>query len=238
MPIAFLSIITGLLVRSALYKKYGITNYGVSPEKKKYRKKYNKITAILLSVIVFLNFALPFIGTVIDSLIIRKYCFTDGVGYQYETREEAEREYYKFKNHIIGEQKIYENVDEGFDEITGKYYIDLQEIDYNFNYSSEKGYSYASMNYTSSDKVVTFATEEEKEIFKQENVDSFSGLSFEELDRNVNFDDETLTISYKWDFSLSGVYDVTPVYILLAFCEILVILIILAVIYKRKTKNL
>jgi hypothetical protein len=95
------------------------------------------------------------------------------------------------------------------------------------------------MNYGSSE-IITFKTEEEKEIFEKENVYylGYYNLSFEQLERNVKFDDETLTISYQKNFKMSGVYDVTPVFILLAFCEILVLLIISAIVYKRKTKNL
>lgn len=235
-----IGVIIGIWVRSILRKKYGIVNHGVSPEKKKYRKKHTKITAILLIAIVFLNFVLPIIVAIIDnSYIIYESCFADAVGYQYETREEAEREYYKYKNHITENKKIYEFVGEDFDETTDEYYIELQEIKYNFNYSSKKGYSYLSMNYGSSE-IITFKTEEEKEIFEKENVYylGYYNLSFEQLERNVNFDDETLTISYRRNFRMSGIYDITPIFILLASCEILVLLVISAIVYKRKTKNL
>jgi transcriptional regulator with XRE-family HTH domain len=234
-----IGVVIGLLVRSALYKKYGIINLGVSPEKKKYRKKVNKITVIIVSVIVILNLVFPFIVAIIDNSFVLERSFADDVGYQYETREEAEREYYKFKDHITENKKIYIIVDEGFNTATDECYIELQEIKYNFNYSSKKGYSYLSMNYGSSE-IITFKTEEEKEIFEKENVYylGYYNLSFEQLERNVKFDDETLTISYQKNFKMSGVYDVTPVFILLAFCEILVVFVISAIVYKKKTKNL
>jgi hypothetical protein len=234
-----IGVIIGIWVRSILRKKYSIVNHGVSPEKKKYRKKVNKITVIIVSVIVILNLVFPFIEAIIDNSFVWQCSFADDVGYQYETREEAEREYYKYKNHITENKKIYEFVDEGFNTATDECYIELQEIKYNFNYSSKKGYSYLSMNYGSSE-IITFKTEEEKEIFEKENVYylGYYNLSFEQLERNVNFDDETLTISYRRNFRMSGIYDITPIFILLASCEILVLLIISAIVYKRKTKNL
>jgi hypothetical protein len=239
MPIAFLGIITGLLVRSALYKKYGVTCFDISPEKQKYRKKYNKITAICFFVIVLLNLAAPLVDAMLNSNV-SYYTFADG--YYYETIEDAERDYYKVKNHITGDKKLYdEDWCEGQYAETGEYILEVTEIKYEFDYDEKKGYDFLDLRYVDY-KTFTFKTEEEREQFKEEfekeNVYKNDGLSIDMLKKGVEFDDENLTIKYEQRFRMSGVYDVMPVSILLIFCEVLVVLIVMTIVYKKKTKNL
>jgi hypothetical protein len=236
MPIAFLSIITGLLVRSALYKKYGVTCFDISPEKKQYRKKHNKKTVIIISIVIVISIVSTLVMAVIGHFWQHTYSFADNVGVIYETQEDAKREYYKTKNHIMGKQKIYNVIDESFNEKTNEYILEVERFDYTFN-KTNKGYKHKGIAFHA-DNTFTFKTKAEKEKFILENTYEKYDFDFWMLEREVNFDDEKLAILYKNESPFKYVSDSLVSGFLLISGEIVLVCIISAIVYKRKTKNL
>ena len=93
--------------RSFLCKKFDIAEKGLSPEQKYYRRKHIKTTAIILVIVVLVSFLLPFIFAWHETSTHTIYSYPDGVGYQYDNEEEAEREYYKLKGYVAGEKTLY-----------------------------------------------------------------------------------------------------------------------------------
>ena len=110
-------------VRSFLYKKFHIAEKGLSPEQKYYRRKHIKITTIILVIVILVSFLLPFIFAWHETSTHTIYSFPDGVGYQYDSDEEAEREYYKLKGYVTGEKILYSITDEDYSNETEEYIL-------------------------------------------------------------------------------------------------------------------
>lgn len=239
-PTAIVGGITAYLIRSFLYKRYDIAELELSYEQKKYRKRHIKTTAIILSVVIFISVLSPFIGAFIDTLSISSYCFADGVNYQYDTIEEAENEYYKLKSYVIGEETLYNICDEYYNEEADTYTLYINEFFHIFE-KGKKGYNLTetgvSVNSDTTERI--FNSYEEMEKFKTENTYNEEYLSIDSLQKNVNFDDKTLTVSYQYNTDyLTGAFDIFPVFILFGSCICIIIFVVSVVVYYRKKKKL
>lgn len=238
---ALVGCVVAYFVRSFLYKKYDFQEPELSLEQKKYRKKHIKVTAIILSVIIFISFLFPFIGAFWDTLTISFYCFADGVDYQYDTIEEAENEYYKLKHYVTGDKTFCTVLNEYYDEETNTYILDCVKGNYHVFEKDEKGYNLVSEGISvNSDSIEqAFNSYEEMEKFKAENTINDDYLSIDSLYKNITFDDETLTVSYQCNTDyLGGVLDILPVFILFGSCVCIIIFVVSAVVYYKKKKAL
>ena len=106
LPFLFLPIIlfiTGIITYS-LYFKYAQKENLVKQKTKEEilrRKKFIKVTAVICSIVVICSILLCLIPAYFNATATYGFSFMDGISYQYETLEEAEKEYYKIKNAIV-----------------------------------------------------------------------------------------------------------------------------------------
>lgn len=230
--------IVAYLVRSILHKKYDISQTQLSDEQRKYRKKHVKTTSIILAVILLISVVSPFVGAFIDSQSVYAFNFSEGVGYQYSTTEEAENEYYKLKNHITDNKPLYYIVDECSWE-DGTYTLWVEESGHSYHLD-KNGYQ---LDYTlalnSEEDERIFNSQEEAEKFKYENVLISDHPTPDDLQRNITFDDEALTINWQYKTNyLNSANDILPAFLLVAYIVSIVIIIISLVIYFRKKKKI
>ena len=89
------------------------------------------------------------------------------------------------------------------------------------------------------EEVLCFKTAEEAEKFKDENILDDEN-EYNAAQRNLIFDDETLSISYQLqnESIFDSVYDVLPVFIIIGSCMFIVVLTVSAVVYFKKKKNI
>ncbi len=231
------SIIIAFYVRSFLYKKYRIEESGLSPAQKQYRKKHIKATAIILAVIIVASVLLPFICGWVETSSHAIFSFPDGVGYQYETEEEAEREYYKLKDFVTGKRVMYTVIsgDEYHIDENGKYSLTVEKLGYSYKESQN---SYTNIgNNLFAQETLCFDTLEAAEKFKDESVIEDFYIAEQ---RNILFDDETLTVSYQSenDTFLNGVLDIMPAFIITGGCICCAILLISVTVYFNNKKKI
>lgn len=224
-------------VRSFLYKKFDIAEKGLSLEQKCYRKKHIKTTAIILVIVVLVSFILPFIFAWQETSTHTIYSFPDGIGYQYDNEEEAEREYYKLKGYVTGEKTLYNITDEDFSDETEEYILYVVPLQDKFEYDNG-GYNKTSTE-LKDEEILYFKTAEEVEKFKNENVLDDEN-EYNAAQRNLIFDDETLSISYQLqkDNIFSSVGDILPIFIIIGSCAFIIVFIVSVVIYFKKKKSL
>lgn len=240
LPAFVVSGITVYLIYRFLCKKFNISQEELSEAQLIYRKKHIKVTAIIISVIIACSVAFPFIGAFVDTAFSSySYCFADGVGYQYSTMKEAENEYQKLKDFITEDRILYTAFDVEYsissDECT-LYYRQIGDI---FE-KTEKGYRLVSSGVISSEEESKkFSSEEEMEKFKDENVYYDEYLSMGILQKNVTFDDETLTVNYKTNTNYFRVAtDILGLFIIIGSAVSLVVAGVSSVLYFRKNKLL
>ena len=224
-------------VRSFLYKKFDLTEKGLSPEQKHYRRKHIKITAIILVIVALVSFLLPFIFAWHETSTHTIYSYTDGVGYQYDSEEEAEREYYKLKGYVAGEKTLYKITYEDYSDETKEYILCVVPSGEKFEYDNGV-YNLTSTEFKN-EEVLYFKTEEEAEKFKDENILDDEN-EYNAAQRNLLFDDETLSVSYQLhnETIFSRVCDILPVFIIIASCAIIIAFIVSVAIYFKKKKSL
>lgn len=229
--------IVAYFVRLFLYKKFDIAEKSLSPEQKCYRRKHIKITAIILVIVVLVSFLLPFILVWHETSSHTIYSFPDGVGYQYDSEEEAEREYYKLKGYVTGEKILYNITYEDYSEETEEYILYVVPLQDKFEY--EKGGYNKTSTELKDEEILCFKTAEEAEKFKNENVLDDEN-EYNAAQRNIIFDDETLSISYQLqnDNIFSSVGDILPIFIIICSCAFIVVFIISIAIYYRNKKRL
>ncbi|MBQ8228614.1 MAG: helix-turn-helix domain-containing protein [Clostridia bacterium] len=234
------ALIGGLLAykaHSVLYKKYKICEPELSPEQKLYRKKHIKITSVIIAVIIIVSVAFPFVSVAVESTIPCEFCFTYAVGYQYPDIEKAENEYYKLKDYVTDYRCLYYLIDEEYREDTQKYVLYLQELNYVFD-EGKNGFELTETLAMTAEKQFEFESHKEARDFKNKNVygeDSPMG----ELQKNVTFDDETLTVSYQLNRDYIGqALDILPVFIIIGSCACIITFIISFVTYQKKKKVL
>lgn len=232
------AVVAGLIVyflRSFLYKKFEITEIGLSPEQKLYRKKHIKSTSVILAVVVLVSFLLPFVFAWHETSEHTIYSFPDGVGYQYDSEEEAEREYHKLKAYVTNKKVLYNITYEEYAEETGEYILYVEQLQDTFE-NSKSGYNKVATT-LSAEKVLHFKNLEDVEKFKADNVcDDENQYNINQ--RNLLFDDETLSVSYQSETSnfLNGVYDIFPAFLIVGSCVFIIVFIVSVAIYFKNKK--
>ena len=228
------------LIRSKLNKKWGIEEAEkLSPELKKYRKRHIKITSIIIAVSIVLSFLLPFISVVVENLVPNKtsFCFLEGVGYQYETVEEAQNEYNKLKGYITEGKKLYNVISSDYEN----YILVLEEILVDFQ-ETEKGFE--SVSYylqTNEYETMYFDSLKKMESFECENCwNDNESIDIGSLQERVAFDDETYTVDYAFESSnnLSQALDILPVFLLGGSCVCIAAFGISVGIYFKNKKKI
>lgn len=158
------------------------------------RKKFIKRT-VIIDIAIILAFAL---GSAVVAYFNTKsetvFSFKDGVSYQYETLEEAEKDYSKLYNAIADEKPLYrlDNID--YDSLsvscTTIYFISMDEENgayWYLDYIEDESFDY------------TFKTKEELDEFIIENIyDEEKALYIDSLcpiDNYITFDTDTLSIT-------------------------------------------
>lgn len=200
LPFLFLPIIlfiTGIITYS-LYFKYAQKENLVKPKTKEEilrRKKFIKVTAVICSIVVICSILLCLVPAYFNATVTYQFSFKDGISYQYENLEEAEREYYKIKNAIVDGKPLYNLVEcNNIYELSVTY----QEIIFDITKTND-GYCINNYIYDSDVQKKFFETEEELEKF----IKTLYYNDIEETDllnvvqKDINFDDENLTISYR-----------------------------------------
>ena len=233
---AVIGCLIAYFVRSFLYKKFDLAEKGLSPEQKYYRKKHIKNTAIILVIVVLVSFLLPFIFAWHETSTHTIYSYPDGVGYQYDSEEEAEREYYKLKGYVTGEKTLYKITYEDYSDETKEYILYVVPSGEKFAYDNGV-YNLTSTEFKD-EEVLYFKTEEEAEKFKDENILDDEN-EYNASRRNLLFDDETLSVSYQLhnETIFSRVCDNLPVFIIIASCAFIIVFIAsIAVYVKNKNK--
>lgn len=224
-------------IRSVLNKKFKIAEPELSPKQKQHRKKHVKITSVIIAVVIAVSVAFPFVSVAVESTIPYGFCFTDAVGYQYPNEETAKNEYQKLKDYVTGYRCLYYLVDEEYREDSDRYVLYLEELTYNFE-KGKNGYELTATEMSAGEKQFEFASHKEAREFKQQNVynvDSPMG----ELQKNVSFDDETFTVSYKLNKDYFGqAADILPVFLIGGGCVCIAVFGISAAIYHKKKKKL
>ena len=208
-----------------------------------HRKKHVKATAITVCAICIFSAVFPFAGTLIDYAVSESaYCFTADVGYQYSSIEEAENEYYKLKGYFEGEIKLYYIYEENEENLTLiTYPIGLKAEETEEGVYNIVSSSYATMPeepFEDYYKVWEFNTLKELEKFRKEYVWD-NGLKPEALERDIHFDDDTLTVNWKQSGPrFYQAFDIMPVYILGGSAIAFAVIAVSAVLWNGKKKRI
>lgn len=226
-----------LYIRSLIYKKYDIADDSLTQAQRQYRRKRIKTTAIILAVIIAASLLLPFVCGWVEISSHVVFDFPGGVGYQYDTEEEAEREYYKLKDLVTGERAMYTVIsgDEYPIDGNGKYVLTVEQLGYSYT-KKENSYSNTGNNLFSQESLY-FDSLEAAEEFIAENVIEDTYIAEQ---RNIIFDDETLSVSYQTesDTFLNGVLDIMPAFIITGGCICLAVLVISVIVYYSNKKKI
>lgn len=225
------------LVRSFLYKKFDITGKVLSPEQKCYRRKHIKATAIFLVIAVLASFLLPLILVWHETSVHTIYSYPDGVGYQYESEEEAEREYYKLKGYVTGEKILYSISYEEYSDETEEYILCVVPLRDKFD-RDKGGYNKIETE-PEGEEILYFKTEEDADKFKDENVIDDEN-EYNAAQRNLIFDDENLTVSYQLQNGniFSAIGDIFPIFLIMGYFSGVIVCFASAEIYFRKKKSI
>ncbi len=238
LPTSVVGGIVVFFVYKFLYKKFNIPQPQLSEEQKIYRKKHIKVTAIIISAVIVFSVAFPFVNAFISTLTNSdSYCFADGVGHQYSTMQEAKKEYSKLKGYITEDRILYRVIHEEYSVSSDEcvlYYCQIGDI---FE-KTDKGYRLVAAGVINSEEMEKeFASAEEMEKFKAENVYDEGYLLISELHKNVTFDDDTFTVNYKKNTNyFSGATDILGLFIIIGSAVCLITLIASVGIYYRKQK--
>ncbi len=229
--------IIAYLIHSFLYKKFEILETGLSPKQKIYRRKHIKVTSIVLTVVILATLLLPFIFAWHETSEHTIYSFPEGVGYQYNSEQEAETEYYKLKDYVTGKKTLYYVTYEDYAEETDEYILYVEPLQDVFEYSGS-GYNMVETKFAEEEEL-RFKNFEDAEKFKAENV-CYDENTYNIQQRNLIFDDETLSVSYQSGTSnfYSGVSDIMPVFIIIGSCVFIIIFIASVAIYFKNKKTI
>ena len=192
-------------------------------------------TPLLFSIIA--SVISPFIFGWVETSSYAIFSFPDGVGYQYDTEEEAEQEYYKLRDLVTGERVMYTVIsgdDYHIDE-NGKCVITVEQLGYSYT-QNENSYTNTGNNLFSQETLY-FSSLEELEEFIRKNVIEDTYIAEQ---RNIIFDDATLSVSYQPenDNFLNGVIDIMPVFIITGGGISFAVLIISVIIYYVNKKKI
>lgn len=218
----FIALVLGAISFVVIYyvicKKLKIAHSELSPEFKKYRKKHIKITTVIVAVSVAASLCFPFLNAISAVTSENSFSFLDGVGYQYDSDDDAIRDYIKLKDCFVSGKPLYIVFDESLTE--KGYRLMLDEIDIEIT-QNEKGYQVIN----SVENTVTFDDEYEELYFDtdekmQKYIDEKAFDSYEVLEylkKDIRFDDVTYTVYSASNINyFTAVGDVMPAFILVA----------------------
>lgn len=255
--VAFLMLIPGLLlgliIAFVIYclvcKSLGID--GKTEHSAVYifhRKKHVKATAITVCVICLFSAVFPFAGTLIDYAVSESaYCFTEGIGCQYNSAKEAENEYYKLKGYFEGKNELYSYLDEDREMLT----MTVYPVSIVFDETKEGIYNVVSATSSMTAMIqdtldgdyyrqLEFNSIEELEEYKEKYVwDEYESFSLDILERDIRFDDDTLTVNWKQSGPrFYQTFDIMPIYILGGSVVSLAVIGISAILWNGKKKRI
>ena len=199
-----------------------------------FKKKLTKVTAILSISAIILAAVFPFVVVWLESLQTVSYVFTDYVGGEYETSEEAKEDYRKLKSFFENGTPLYTVQDE--DEkvlILWKENIIPEKTD-------DGSYKIAAVEAIGFESVEgkEFDTVEEKEEFKRQYVLINEEVPTGFFDENIRFEDETYTVFYKGHSDgVIQALDIMPVFVLGGSSTAVVIALVSLCIYNKRKKE-
>lgn len=134
-------------------------------------------------------------------------------------------------------------IHEEYNEETDTYILYLNEMRHTFE-EGKNGYNLTMTganimmdSYTDAPEF-RFKTLEEMEKFKAENIYDNDIVSINLLQKNVTFDDETLTVTFKQNTNyLNVALDISPLIVIIGSCVFIVVFIISVAIYYRNKKK-
>ena len=199
-----------------------------------FKKRLTKVTAILSVSVIILAGLFPFVSVWLESLQTVSFVFTDEVGSEYEAFEEAEEEYYKLKSFFENGTELYtiQHEDEKNLIMWKVGIIPEKNADGSYRITGVEALGFDSV------EAKAFDTEAEKEEFKKKYVLINEEVPTNFFEKNIRFDDGTLTVYYKGHSSgMIGVLDIMPVFALGGSATAIVIAIISMCIYNKKKKE-
>ena len=199
-----------------------------------FKKKLTRVTAILSISVIILTALFPFVMVWLESLETNSFVFTDYVGSEYETKEEAEADYHKLKSYFENGTELYTIFSED-EKVLIMYELGIitdKNADGSYRIAGVKAAGFESV------EAKDFDTVEEKEEFKRQYVLINEEVPTDFFDRDIRFDDGTVSVSYKKNSSgLVGALDIMPVFVLGGSGTAVVIVLISLCIYTRKKKE-
>lgn len=199
-----------------------------------FKKRLTKVTAILSVSVIILAGLFPFVSVWLESLQTVSFVFTDEVGSEYEAFEEAEEEYYKLKSFFENGTELYtiQHEDEKNLIMWKVGIIPEKNADGSYRITGVEALGFDSV------EAKAFDTEAEKEEFKKKYVLINEEVPTNFFEKNIRFDDGTLTVYYKGHSSgMIGVLDIMPVFALGGSATAIVIALISMCIYNKKKKE-
>lgn len=237
----FISLAVGAALFAVIYsvvcQKLSVKHSELSPEFKKYRKKHIKVTAVIVVLTVVLSVAFPFVAAVFMQSVRNSFCFTGGVGYQYNTNEEAINDYWKIKNYFESGQKLYTFIyeyptDNGWELTVDELQIEFTHDENGYQIISDVDYFYDE-SYTE----IEFETYEQVEKYKYENVIDYDTI-LGSARKDIRFEDETYTILYGNNTNYFNIVeDILPIFILAAIILVAVETDVSLIMYFSKKKK-
>ncbi len=161
------------------------------------KKKFIKRTVIADIFIVVVFLFVHGCITYTDTMTQTSFGFEDAINYQYETRAQAENDYYKLKNAIVNKESFYifNYVDELADD---NIIVNISDVTFDIAKVENEHY-FVSDYFTTLDYDYTFKSKEEADKFIYENTfneaKAFYINSICSYDEYITFDDNALTVT-------------------------------------------
>lgn len=251
-PYAFIpiSIFVGggvaFIIYTAMCRKMNITKTDatqLSPEFLAYRKKHIKKTAVFISVVMIFCLLFPFAQVIYSSVsTLNDYSFSEAAEYNYESFADAENDYNKLKDFFLNGKTLYK-------KDIGSSIIDPESADAFFVYKLTANCTDAEFDadgnvisadydiYTEAAQNVAFDTYEESEEFTYRQCWTNTDLSPYDLTKNVSFNDADMSVNYTSPIDFSLVFDILPVFLIIACSSSSASAIISFIIYINKRKK-
>lgn len=220
-------------------KKFGLQiaeKTQLPPEFLIYRRKHMNVTAIVVAVVMVISVAIPFTDEFIDEFALAGYCFTDAVGYGYDSLKEAENDYYKLKAFYEDGATLY-----SVESTVDNNYLWMASYTATATGESSNGETvYKDYDIQQGDYLgKTFATAKETKEFEYNYCWDMERFDFTNTYNHVSFDDETLRVSWRSTLYpyMQGVIDVLPVYLLVGSCSVIAIAAVSYIIFYKRKKS-
>lgn len=233
-----IAFLTYSMLLKGLFKKLEIKESELSPQQVIYRKKHIKITAVISAAVLVISAALPFIIALADGARRNVYSFTDDMyfqGCEFETIEEAATEYYKLRDFVKGERKVYEFFGEDYEKSDDGYtvYVDAVSVVYE---EDEKGYNFVESKPNKSVELHFKTIEELEQFIAEHSYDDV--LLYSTRMKNMTFNDEAFSVSYQKTDVLSGVGDIEGLFVIIGSCISIIVLIASYALYRKKKETI